>query len=57
MISLSTIVRQFTYPAVEGQRGLVVAAGVLDATKGKSFRLLVVDTAKTPWAVSTVFSH
>jgi hypothetical protein len=53
----STIVRQFTFPAIEGQRDLVVAAGVLDPMKGKSFRLLVVDTAKTPWAVSTVFAH
>lgn len=53
----STIVRQFTFPATEGQRGLVVAAGVLDATKGKAFRLLVVDTAKPTWTVSSVFSH
>lgn len=51
------IVKQFTFPATEGQRGLVVAAGVLDATKGKSFRLLVVDTAKPTWAVSTVYPH
>ena len=53
----STIVKQFTFPATEGQRGIVVAAGVLDTTKGKSFRLLVVDTAKPTWAVSTVYPH
>lgn len=53
----STIVKQFTFPATEGQRGLVVAAGVLDPNKGKSFRLLVVDTAKPTWTATTVYPH
>jgi len=51
------IVQRFTVPALAGLRAFVVASGTLDATKGKSFRLLVVDTAKTPWAVSTVYPH
>ena len=53
----STIVKQFTFPATEGQRGLVVAAGVLDPMKGKSFRLVVVDTAKPTWTATTVYPH
>jgi hypothetical protein len=51
-------VASFTLPAVNGQRAFTVAAGALQPKQGqKSFRLLVVDTAKTPWTVSTLFPH
>lgn len=48
-------VATFTVPATAGARAFTVAAGLLGG--GPDFRLLVVDTAKTPWTASTLFSH
>jgi len=49
-----TVVASFHLQTTAGVRAFGVAAGALDASNGQSFRLLVVDTAATPWSVSTV---
>ena len=53
----STLVARFTVPAANTERAFVVASGSLSAHLGQSFRLLVVDTAATPWTVSAVLPH
>lgn len=51
-------VATFTLPAKNGQRAFTVAAGALAPKAGqKSFRLLLVDTAQTPWSTITLFPH
>ncbi len=51
-------VATFTLPVTAGVRAFTVAAGALAPKPGqKSFRLLVVDTAKTPWTSTTLFPH
>lgn len=52
-----SLVARFTLPATSEQRAFVLAAGALASHLGQSFRLLVVDTAASPWAVSTVLPH
>lgn len=48
----------FTLPAQSGQRAFTIAAGALAPKTGqRSFRLLLVDTAKPTWTVTTVFPH
>lgn len=46
----STIVARFDVSKTPGLRAFAVAAGALDGSKGAPFRLLLVDTTKTPWA-------
>ena len=53
----STFVARFTVPATNDNRAFVLASGALDASKGQSFRLLIVDTAPTPWTVTAVHPH
>lgn len=50
----STVVASFHVTTAPGVRAFAIAAGALDPAMGQSFRLLVVDTAVTPWAVATV---
>jgi hypothetical protein len=50
----STVVASFHVTTTEGTRAFGIAAGALDPNNGASFRLLVVDTASTPWSVATV---
>lgn len=50
----NTVVASFDVPVTAGARAFVVAAGALDTNKGQGFRLLVVDTVKSPWAVAAV---
>ena len=53
----SNFVARFTVPATSDNRAFVLASGALNPAKGQSFRLHVVDTATTPWTVSTVHPH
>ena len=53
----ATLVARFTLPAASAQRAFVVAAGALTVRPGQSFRLLVVDTAASPWTVGTALAH
>ena len=53
----ATLVARFTVPAANTQRAFVIAGGSLSAHLGQSFRLLVVDTAATPWTASAVLPH
>jgi len=54
----SSPVATLSVPARAGARAFVVAAGSLAPAAGqKSFRLLVTDTARTPWTVTSVFPH
>jgi hypothetical protein len=53
----STVVARFTVPAANEQRAFVVAGGSLTSHIGQSFRLLVVDSAASPWTVSAVLPH
>jgi hypothetical protein len=53
----SNLVARFTVPATNDNRAFVLASGALNPQKGQSFRLLVVDTAASPWTVSTVHPH
>lgn len=53
----SSLVVRATVPALANERGFVIAGGALDKNKGQSFRFFAVDTAKKPWAVSTVYPH
>jgi hypothetical protein len=50
----ATVVAAFHVNTAAGTRAFGVAAGALDPQNGESFRLLVVDTASTPWSVTTV---
>jgi hypothetical protein len=51
-------VATFTIPATSGLRAFTVAAGALSPAPGqKSFRLLLVDTARSPWTATTLFPH
>lgn len=52
--SNDTVVASFHVVATAGLRAFAVAAGSLSPEKGESFRLLVVDTQTTPWAVATI---
>jgi hypothetical protein len=49
-----TVVASFHVTTAPGVRAFGVAAGALDPSSGASFRLLVVDTAVSPWSVGTV---
>lgn len=49
-----TIVASFHVTTAPGLRAFALAAGALDQQNGQSFRLLVVDTAMSPWSVATV---
>ena len=54
----SSLVARLTVPTAAGQRAFVVAAGAISHQQnGQGFRLLVVDTAPTPWTVTTVLPH
>ena len=53
----ATLVARFTVPAASTQRAFVVAGGSLRAHLGQSFRLLVVDTAVSPWTVGAILPH
>jgi hypothetical protein len=53
----STLVARFTLPAASTQRAFVIAGGALSAHLGQTFRLFVVDTAASPWTVSTALPH
>jgi len=55
--STSGLVARFTVPAVDQQRAFVVAAGSLAHVNGRGLRFLVVDTAQSPWTVSTILPH
>jgi hypothetical protein len=48
------VVAAFHVITAPGTRAFGVAAGALNADNGASFRLLVVDTASSPWSVGTV---
>lgn len=49
-----TVVASFHVTTALGLRAFGLAAGALDQQNGQSFRLLVVDTAVSPWSVATV---
>ena len=53
----TSIVARVTLPATNDQRAFVLAGGALNAQLGQGFRFFVVDTAASPWTVSTVFPH
>lgn len=53
----TSIVARVTVASQAQQRAFVIAAGALGAGRGQSFRFLTVDTAKTPWTVTTSFTH
>jgi len=53
----TSIVASFAVAATPGVRAFGVAAGALGAANGQAFRLLVVDTAASPWTVATVLPH
>ena len=48
------VVASFHVTTAPGLRAFGIAAGALDPSNGASFRLLVVDTAVSPWSVATV---
>ena len=50
----STVVASFHITTTPGMRAFAIASGALAAEKGQSFRLLVVDTATSPWSVATI---
>jgi hypothetical protein len=50
----STVVASFHVTTAPGLRAFAIASGALSAEKGESFRLLVVDTATSPWSVATI---
>ena len=49
-----TVVASFHAPTFAGLRAFGIASGALSPANGESFRLLVVDTSVTPWAIATV---
>lgn len=49
-----TVVASFHVTTQTGLRAFAVAAGALDPQNGQSFRLLVVDTAVSPWTAGTL---
>lgn len=53
----TSLVARFTLPATIDQRAFVIASGALAPHLGQGFRFLVVDTATSPWKVSTVLPH
>ncbi len=52
----NNILARFTLPTLAPSRSFVVAAGVLGHST-RPFRLAVVDTTPSPWAISHVFAH
>lgn len=50
----STVVASFHVTTTPGLRAFAIAAGALSPANGESFRLLVVDTATSPWSVATI---
>jgi hypothetical protein len=50
----SSIVARFDVTKTAGLRAFAVAAGALDGSKGEDFRLLLVDTSKSPWVSAEV---
>jgi hypothetical protein len=50
----STVVASFHVTTAAGLRAFAIASGALSSEKGESFRLLVVDTATSPWSVATI---
>ncbi len=48
------VVARFPVALTAGARSFAIAAGALDPTKGQALRLLLVDTAASPWAVASV---
>lgn len=50
----STIAASFHVPVLDTTRAFAIAAGTLGTPNAQTFRLLVVDTAATPWTVATV---
>ncbi|MEA2751561.1 MAG: hypothetical protein QOI41_5704 [Myxococcales bacterium] len=53
----TSLVARFTVPATIDERAFVLAAGALNAHRGQGFRLLVVDTAASPWTVTAALPH
>lgn len=50
----NTVVASFHVTTAPGMRAFAIASGALAPEKGQSFRLLVVDTATSPWSVATI---
>lgn len=50
----ATVVASFHVTTEAGIRAFGIASGALDPQNGASFRLLVVNTAVTPWTVGTI---
>lgn len=51
----STVAATFTLPVVAGTRNIAIAAGAISADEEEQpFRLLVVNTAASPWTVASV---
>jgi len=50
----ASIVARFAVTATPGARAFGVAAGALGAGRGQAFRLLVVDTATSPWTAAAI---
>lgn len=49
-----TVVASFHVTTAPGLRAFGIASGALAPENGQSFRLLVVDTATSPWSVATI---
>ena len=52
-----SIVARVTLPATNANRAFVLAAGALSPHLGQGFRFFVVDTAASPWTVTTALPH
>jgi hypothetical protein len=50
----SNIVASFHVGLTASTRAFAVAAGALNPDNGETFRLLVVDTAASPWSLTTL---
>lgn len=53
----SSIVARVTLPATNAQRAFVLAGGALNPARGQGFRFFLVDTAASPWTVTTALPH
>jgi len=53
----SSLVARVTLPATNAQRAFVLAGGALNPQRGQGFRFFLVDTAASPWTVTTALPH